>query len=1767
MICVRAAEGFLVLCVVFARDAPHKLRSCPKPLYDRHWCARGGIHGERGGVGFGGSSPVSGRRRTDARGDAIRRSFGNTGKTDEIDEKEQRRLQTENRERSDANDAARLSVEDEASRATLPLSVRVLLAGPGSQCVKHLELLPWDQGVFNLSVPPECVTQISERVEERWWPLTETWWLPLLLYANRRDLRLVDASGSGANASVLVSGLEDAAAVDFLFERGLVYWSDVSEECIRRAPVHGLTAGASSTVVCGLASPDGLACDWRAEKIYWSDSETNRIEVAELDGQHRKVLFWSDLDQPRAIALDPERGRMFWTDWGEQPKIESAGMDGSQRSVIVINDIFWPNGLTLDYQQQKVYWADAKLSAISRANPDGTQREVVVQGSLPHPFALTLFQDTLFWTDWNTRSIHACSKHTGRNSRQIHTHIFSPMDLHVYSGLRQRSESPSPCLLRNGGCSHLCLLSPLEPFYRCACPTGVQLTSDNRTCRDGPSELLLLARRTDLRRISLDTPDFTDQLLQTEGILHAIAVDFDPLERRVYWTDDEARCIRRSMLDGSSSERLVTAQVQHPDGIALDWIARNLYWTDTGTDRIEVTRLNGSMRKILISEGLDEPRAIALDPVAGFMYWTDWGEVPKIERAALDGSGRVVLVMLMNGSGRRVLLQENLPHIFGLSLLGDFLYWTDWQRRSIERVHTHTLQRQLILHQLPDLMGIKAAPLQLPPGENPCSHGNGGCSHLCLYRPEGVSCVCPTGLELRADRNECVVPEAFLLFSRHTDIRRISLEVPHSAPHMHAHSHTSIPLTGVKEASALDFDITDNRIYWTDITLKTISRAFMNGSAVEPVVEFGLDYPEGMAVDWLGKNLYWADTGTNRIEASKLDGKHRAVLIWKELDSPRALALDPAQGFMYWTEWGGRPKIERAAMDGSGRVTLVQNVGRANGLTIDYSERRLYWTDLDTTLIESSNMLGEEREVIADDLPHPFGLTQFQDHIYWTDWSQRSIERAHKSSGQNRTLIQGQLDYVMDILVFHSSRQSGWNACAQSSGHCSHLCLALPALESSNPSAIQETAPESTSVPVPTSSFICGCPAHYSLNEDNRTCSAPTSFLLFSQKTAINRMVVDEQQSPDIILPIHSLRSVRAIDFDPLRRQLYWIDAKHNAIRRATEDGNQSVTVVSGALGSNLGLQPFDLSIDIYSRFIYWTSEVTNVINVTRIDGSRVGVVLHGEQDRPRAIIVNPERGYMYFTNLQERSPRIERAALDGTEREVLFFTNLGRPAALAIDNLLGKLFWVDMDLRRIESSDLSGANRMVIEDSNILQPVGLTVFGNFLYWIDRQQQMIERIDKVTRQGRTKIQARITSLSDIHAVHPLDPDEYGKHPCTSENGGCSHICIVKGDGTTRCSCPMHLVLLQDELSCGEPPTCSPEQFSCSAGEVDCIPQAWRCDGYPECDDSSDERDCPVCSSDEFQCDSKQCVDISLRCNGEINCQDRSDENKCEVLCPVDQFSCANGQCVGRHKRCDHNMDCTDNSDEIGCYATEEPSFAGTNTVGPIVGVVLVLFVVGAMYFVCQSVLCPQMKEEVETMTNDFLVHGPSSVPLGYVPHPGSLSGSLPGMSRGKSVMGSLSIMGGSSAPYDRAHVTGASSSSSSSTKGNYFPPILNPPPSPATVRSQFTVEFGYSSNSPSTHRSYSYRPYTYRHFAPPTTPCSTDVCDSDYTPGRRAPVAKGYASDLNYDSEPLPPPPTPRSQYLSAEENCESCPPSPCTERSYSQQLYPPPPSPCTDSS
>ena len=72
----------------------------------------------------------------------------------------------------------------------------------------------------------------------------------------------------------------------------------------------------------------------------------------------------------------------------------------------------------------------------------------------------------------------------------------------------------------------------------------------------GAQEMLFVARREDIKWISLDTfrPNHTaiDVTIPLDNIQLAIAVDYDPVDGYMYWTDNEVRAaIRRSKLDGS----------------------------------------------------------------------------------------------------------------------------------------------------------------------------------------------------------------------------------------------------------------------------------------------------------------------------------------------------------------------------------------------------------------------------------------------------------------------------------------------------------------------------------------------------------------------------------------------------------------------------------------------------------------------------------------------------------------------------------------------------------------------------------------------------------------------------------------------------------------------------------------------------------------------------------------------------------------------------------------------------------------------------------------------------------------------------------------------------------------------------------------------------------------------------------------------------------------------------------------------------------------
>ena len=117
---------------------------------------------------------------------------------------------------------------------------------------------------------------------------------------------------------------------------------------------------------------------------------------------------------------------MYWSDWGETAMIERASMDGQARTVIISDNLIWPNGITIDYAEDKLYWADAFLDKIEYSNLDGTNRSLLEtqQNGVFHPFSITIENELLYWTEWQSASIFATHKLNGQDIL-----VINPSDL------------------------------------------------------------------------------------------------------------------------------------------------------------------------------------------------------------------------------------------------------------------------------------------------------------------------------------------------------------------------------------------------------------------------------------------------------------------------------------------------------------------------------------------------------------------------------------------------------------------------------------------------------------------------------------------------------------------------------------------------------------------------------------------------------------------------------------------------------------------------------------------------------------------------------------------------------------------------------------------------------------------------------------------------------------------------------------------------------------------------------------------------------------------------------------------------------------------------------------------------------------------------------------------------------------------------------------------------------------------------------------------
>lgn len=295
-----------------------------------------------------------------------------------------------------------------------------------------------------------------------------------------RSLRLRDR-----DMTSVVSDTHGATALDFHFSQNQILWSDRKEKKIFRADMSN-PQSREVVVTEEEVSADGLAVDWIHSLIYYTDTSHFAIRMVSWDHKYTKTLVTEDVGQPRAIAVSPMSGYVYWSDWGTDPKIERAGLDGSHREAIIRDPhVAWPNGITIDHSTDRLYWCDGRLNTISASRLDGSHVEVILfsPNVLRLPYSISVFEDRLYWTDWSQLALYSANKFTGDDVHNVSAgHLLeSPKVVHVFHQYRQ-PEGENIC--KDHPCSHLCVRS-IAGKRLCTCPDGHYLTRDNITCAEG----------------------------------------------------------------------------------------------------------------------------------------------------------------------------------------------------------------------------------------------------------------------------------------------------------------------------------------------------------------------------------------------------------------------------------------------------------------------------------------------------------------------------------------------------------------------------------------------------------------------------------------------------------------------------------------------------------------------------------------------------------------------------------------------------------------------------------------------------------------------------------------------------------------------------------------------------------------------------------------------------------------------------------------------------------------------------------------------------------------------------------------------------------------------------------------------------------------------------------------------------------------------------------------------------------------------------------
>ncbi|XP_065841154.1 low-density lipoprotein receptor-related protein 5-like isoform X2 [Oscarella lobularis] len=314
--------------------------------------------------------------------------------------------------------------------------------------------------------------------------------------------------------------------------------------------------------------------------------------------------------------------------------------------------------------------------------------------------------------------------------------------------------------------------------------------------------------------------------------------------------------------------------------------------------------------------------------------------------------------------------------------------------------------------------------------------------------------------------------------------------------------------------------------------------------------------------------------------------------------------------------------------------------------------------------------------------------------------------------------------------------------------------------------------------------------------EATEPTTIPDEFLIVAETTSL-RLVTP---NGSLVRTIENTQTQRVVGVahNVDTQTIFWTDISLEAIVTSNVDGTNVRTIVSRLV------IPSGVAYDPSAKHVYFSDSSLDVIGVATLDGNYSVPLISTDLVEPRAIILQPSMGLMYWIDSGSKA-KIERAFMSGNNRTALIEGyDLGWPYGLTISG--ERLYWIDGKADKMESSDLNGNDRQVmLTFSANIHPFGMAITSETIYFTDRYARVVYGLPMSSNLSESDLSVVTRTRSTPYGLSLYRAGENATvNRCSLNNGDCEQMCLAEPTGR-MCACSVG-VLNQDGVSCGEPDT-------------------------------------------------------------------------------------------------------------------------------------------------------------------------------------------------------------------------------------------------------------------------------------------------------------------------------------------------------------------------